>query len=215
MNAHRLSSVVLLAFSACHSTGVTRADDTAASMRAMHRELAAAPDKVTAVSKALDELAQDGGDMKAEFAFLGRSVDALVTHRDEIRDLRSKVAASRARYTTAWENDLRSIADADLRRRAEDRHREVVSKFDQLAREADSGRAEFEPWMQRVLDVRTYLENDLTAAGIASVRDRVREIGNGTRAVNNRIAAVLAGLDEMSRTITATRPAATSTPVDQ
>ena len=51
----------------------------------------------------------------------------------------------------------------------------VVTKFGEVAKVSASGKAEFEPWMQRV-DVRTYLESDLNPSGVCrpnSARARV------------------------------------------
>lgn len=207
---HTLSSVccgslfVLLA--ACASSGVDRAESAVQSMRGLKDALAAAPEKITAVSASLTELSKEGGDMKAEFATFDSKVNSLIEHRDQIRSLRQDVEASRDDFTKAWQEKMATISNEQLRARAEERRTAVVSRFAELGKQADAGREEFEPWMKMVTDVRSYLENDLNPAGVASVRDMVRNIDRGASSVNKKISSLVGELEEMSKAIAATRP---------
>jgi chromosome segregation ATPase len=198
--------VLLLAVAGCKST--TEAESAAQTMRDMKQALNDAPEKITAVSTTLEELAKEGGDMKAEFAKFSGNVDALTRHRDSIRALRKEVEGSRSTFTAAWEERMKNIKDEELRKRAEERRSAVITEFGELTKIADSGREEFEPWMQTVLDVRTYLENDLNPTGVASVRDKVRTVRDGAASVNKKIGTVVASLDKMSQSIAAAKPPA-------
>ena len=208
MNPIRATPFLLLfAFAGCASaTGVDQAEAAAQSMRDFKQALADAPDKITAVSTSLDALAKEGGDMKAEFGTFSGNVDSLITHRDKLRALRKGVEDSRAKFTGEWEKRMADIKNEDLRKRAEERRNAVVSKFGDLNKVADSGREEFEPWMQLVLDVRTYLEHDLNPAGVASVKDQVGKIKSGASSVNKKINTVVTGLDDMGKAIAAAKP---------
>jgi hypothetical protein len=210
MNQTRsLPLVLLFAIAACKSpSGVDQAEAAAQSMRDMKKALADAPEKITAVSASLEALAKDGGDMKAKFATFSGQVDALVRHRDNIRSLRKEVDASKALFTSEWEKRMANIKSEDLRKRADERRAGVVTRFAELNKVADSGREEFEPWMQTVLDVRTYLESDLNPAGVASVKDQVRKVRDGAASVNKKINTVVNGLDEMGQAIAAAKPPA-------
>ena len=196
----------LVFLTGCASTGVDKSEAAAHSMRDLKQGLADAPAKITAVATSLQDVAKDGVDMKATYATFSRNVDSLIAHRDHLRALRAKVDANRETFTKAWEERMASIQDASLRKLASDRRDAVLVKFEDLNKTADAGKAEFEPWMKLVVDVRTYLESDLNPGGVASVNDKIKEVNSGATSVNQKIATVVTGLDEMSKAIGATKP---------
>lgn len=206
MKKIRSVPALLLLFAACKSTGVDQAEAAAQSMREMKQALADAPEKITAVSASLEDLTKEGGDMKAEYATFSGHLDKLVDHRERLRSLGNEVKASREIFTAAWEKRMQTITDEDLRKRAEERRAAVVTRFGELTKVAESGKQEFDPWMDLVVQVRTYLENDLNPTGVASVSDKVREIRNGANSVNKKIETVVKGLDDMSQAIAAAKP---------
>ncbi len=207
MNISRKFGVLILAVvGGCASSGVDSAEAAANVMRETKQALADAPDKITAVSTSLDELSKEGGDMKAEFSAYSERVDALVRHREYLRSLGQQIEQSKATFTTHWEKRMKDIKDDDLRKRAEERRSALMAKFAELKRTGDAAKEEFEPWLQTVLDVRAYLENDLNPTGVASVKDQVRKVRNGAASVNKKLTTIVTSLDEMSTAIAATKP---------
>jgi len=201
-----LATGCLVLLTGCKATGVDQSEATAQSMRELKQALADAPAKITAVSTSLQDLTKKGADMKAAFATFSKNVDGTIAHRDRVRSLRAQVDANRDTFTQAWEQRTAGIQDASLKQRSLERRDAVLTKFDALKQTADAGKAEFEPWMKLVVDVRTYLENDLNPGGVASVEDKIKEIGNTAASVNTKITTVVSGLDEMAKAIAATKP---------
>jgi hypothetical protein len=207
--------MILLALTGCQTTGVDQAETAAQSMRNLKKALDDAPAKITAVTASLTELVKEGGDMKAEYRDFGANVDALMSHREHVRSLRSSVEASKATFTNAWAQRLQGIKDAELRERAGKRRDAVMTKFGELSELADASKAEFEPWIQTVVDVRIYLESDLNPSGVASVSDRVKTIDKGAASVNQSLSAVVKELDEMGKAIAAAKPPPPPEPADK
>lgn len=197
---------LLLIAAACKSTGVDRSEGTAQAMRQMKSALEDAPAKINAVTASLEELSEEGGDMKAEFAAFTRNVDALSSHRERVRSLRADVESNKAVFTSEWEKGIQVIKNEDLRQRAVERREAVVARFAEVAEVADEGKQEFEPWMEKVLDLRSYLENDLNPSGVDSVSDVVREISDGATSVHESITTLLEELDEIAEAIAAAKP---------
>jgi chromosome segregation ATPase len=168
--------------------------------------LADAPAKISTVSASLAELSEEGGDMKSEFEAFDESVDDLIDHRDRLRSMKAEVDENKEVFTSAWEERLQSIQDEELRQRSVERRNAVVEEFAEVKKVADSAREEFEPWMQKVLDLRTYLESDLNPAGVASVADIMEDISGGSGSLNEKIQTVLAELDRISKAIAAAKP---------
>lgn len=207
-----LTGALLLALTACKSTGVDRSEDAAQAMRDLHAALTDAPQKITAVSASLETLSEEGGDMRAEFATFSDDVDVLIDRRNYIRSLNARLEESRTTFAREWERSHANIQNPDIRARAEQRRTEVVSRLDDLSELADAGREQFEPWMQTVLDVRTYLESDLNPAGVDSVRDLVEQISGNAVAVNQTITALVAQLEQLASAIAAAKPPPETTP---
>jgi ABC-type transporter Mla subunit MlaD len=205
-NSTLLALGCLVLLTGCKSTGVDQSEETAQSMRDLKQALADAPAKITAVSASLEAIAKNGADMKAAFATFSQNVDTLIAHRDRVRSLRAQVDSNRDTFTQAWEKRTAGIEDASLKTRSLERRDAVLTKFDALKQTADAGKAEFEPWMKLVVDVRTYLENDLNPGGVASVDDKIKEISTTAASVNNKITTVVSGLDDMAKAIGAARP---------
>lgn len=205
--SRKLGSLLVLALGACASTsGVDSAEAAASLMREAKQALTDAPAKITAVSTSLDALSKEGGDMKAEFKTYGDSVDALIQHRDYLRSLNTKIEQSRSTFTSAWEKRMQEIKNEDMRKRAEERRKALLEQFAEMKKTADAAREEFDPWMQTVIDVRTYLENDLNPSGVASVKDQVRKVRNGAASVNKKLNSIVESLGELSEKIAATKP---------
>jgi chromosome segregation ATPase len=205
--SRKLGSLLLITISACAtSSGADNAEAAANVMREAKQALTDAPAKITAVSTSLDALSKDGVDMKAEFKTYGEHVDALVQHRDYLRSLNAKIEQSRGTFTQHWEMRMKDIKNEDLRKRAEERRAALVEKFGEMKKTADAAREEFDPWMQTVVDVRTYLENDLNPTGVASVKDQVRKVRNGAASVNKKLTSIVESLEELSTKIAATKP---------
>lgn len=204
-----LAISLCLALAGCKSTtGVDRAEDTAQNLRDIKQSLVDSPEKINTVSASLATLTKEGVDMKAQFATFSKEVDALVAHRDHIRGLRAELQANKTAFTGEWDKRMQDIKDEQLRKRAEERRASVAEKLDELAKLGDSAREEFEPWMQKVLDVRTYLENDLNPTGVKSVSDVISAIGKGAPPVNKKLTTIVGELEEVSTAIAAAKPPA-------
>lgn len=199
--------LLVLALAACATgSGVDSAEEAASLMREANQALKDAPGKITAVTTSLDTLSKEGGDMKAEFKAYGDNIDALVRHRDYLRSLGGKIDQSRTAFTAAWEKRMKEIKNEDMRKRAEERRAALNEQFAAMKKTADAAKVEFDPWLQTVLDVRTYLENDLNPTGVASVKDQVRKIRSDAGSVNKKLNSIVESLAELTERIAATKP---------
>src|SRR5689334_5718828 len=171
---NKLPLLLCLAFTACASpTGPERAEAAAQSMREAKQALVDTPDKVNAVTTSLDDVYKEGTDMKAAYGTFGSKVDALTSHRDYITALRKKIETAKISFLNEWDQRMTEIKDEDLRNRATTRKEAVVARFADLSKLADSARDEFNPWFEKVTNLRAYLANDLNPTGVSSTKDQL------------------------------------------
>jgi hypothetical protein len=144
--------------------------------------------------------------MKTAYGTFGAKVDALSSHRDYITSLRKKIESARITFLNEWDQRMTEIKDEDLRNRAATRKDAVVARFADLSKLADSTRDEFNPWFDKVNNLRSYLANDLNPTGVSSTKDQVDKIKTGATAVNKSIKALVDELQDMSSRIAAAKP---------
>lgn len=197
---------VTLATAACKSTGADKAEDTSKAMRSLYQSMEAAPAKIDAVTTSLNVLAKGEGDMRKQYDTFVTTVNDVLSHREKIRSLRAQVQANKDEFEKQWQMRLYDIKDAELRERANQRQKEVVAEFSKVSEASEAAKQAFEPWIQNVIDVRTYLENDLNASGVASVKDRVEKISKDAGGVNKSITDTLAKVQELAKKIEANKP---------
>lgn len=195
---------VLLA--ACQSTGVDESKATVDSLRQVREALSTAEKKIDNVVQSLNTLSKAEGDLSGYWRNYETAVRAVEADSERVAGLREKARASRVEYLEGWQKRSMSIQDADLRKRSEERRDASVRELDELSTEADEARESYSKWMATVNDVRTYLESDLNAAGVASVADKVERITREADSLKGELRSVMAELDQVIEAMAAEAP---------
>jgi len=152
--------------SSSYDKGVATADTLKSS--------AAAVDQTTTVLEKLNNLTfKSTGDLRVQYdAFVGA-----VKNLDKVNaNLDSKVAQMRAAasaYAANWSTQMTNIQSADLRARSAARMDEVTAKLKEVEASYDSVKNSFKPFTSDLKDIQTYLGTDLTAGGLANIKDIV------------------------------------------
>ncbi len=190
--------VLIFALVGCKTSKSIKADKTLQAMNKKFAALKSAPDRIIATTMTLDELVKQGGDMRAEFRAFDKEVNNLIQQRDRFRKLKANVNKSKSAFAESWVERQMTIHNDELRARARKRHATVTAQFDKVDEFVAKARAEFEPWLQKVIDIRTYLENDLNRSGIDSIVDLVPPVSRDASKVNSKIADLITELDKLS-----------------
>lgn len=113
------------------------------------------------------------GDLRQQYdAF----VSATVKLDKSVETLGSKATAMRdaaAAYSQNWSNQLATIQSADLRQRSTDRMNEVTTQLKDMDASYLGVKDSLRPFMGDLKDIQTYLGTDLTAGGLATIKDVV------------------------------------------
>ena len=198
-----LFPALILAFAlvGCKTTGIKKSEKAVQSMQAKYLLLKSTPEKITAVTDSLDQLIAEGGDIRTEFKAFEKNINSLMSNRDPLDKLNAKIESSKKAFTRAWQERQLTIKDDEMRNRSRKRYAEVIAQFNEVDRLAAQANMEFNLWMQRVLDIRTYLESDLNPRGIASIADIASEISADAELVKRKITPVITKLDAVIGTM--------------
>ena len=120
--------------------------------------------------------------------------------------MRQDVPNRKNEYLTSWNESLKKISDADLRKRAEQRMGQAVEMFDTLAKSADAARAKFDPFLKSLKDIGTTLEHDLTADGVKGVNDVIQRVSQEANAVKTDVTSLVDSMNKIADHV-ATPPA--------
>jgi hypothetical protein len=76
-------------------------------------------------------------------------------------------------YFNDWTNQTSAIQSEELRKRSAERKAEVSSKLDEVTASYQALKGSFKPFTSDIKDIETYLGTDLTAGGLATIKDVV------------------------------------------
>lgn len=116
------------------------------------------------------------------FETFARELRNLEHDAENARKSYGRMDARAGQFFGSWNEDTAAIADADLRKRAEDRRAALQASYVELAREQRDTDVAVAGFMRRLDDLCIYLEHDLTAAGIASAAQPIADaLAEGAR----------------------------------
>ena len=74
-------------------------------------------------------------------------------------------------YFAKWDQEVATIQNEDIRKRSLTRKNEVAAQFARISQNYDVTQTAFQPFMSDLRDVQKFLGTDLTAGGLAAIKD--------------------------------------------
>lgn len=184
----------------CATQGYRQADSTAAYLRSTSdRVLQAVTQVNTATTSLTDLVNQPQGDLKLQFKTFSSAVDRLDSVSRDVASRAVVIQQKGATYFQKWDEELATIQNEDIRNSSANRKAEVMKEFDRAKATYEEARADFNPLMADLRDLRTALSTDLTPAGAEAVRAsaaRVNRKGDQVQVTLSNLAAQLRDLSQ-------------------
>jgi Protein of unknown function (DUF2959) len=182
-----------LALTGCSLIGVkqTGNERAADSMETAAVELQAESQAIDATIATLNDLVnKPREDLKPQFAQFEFALDRLnaVVKRNE--RVANRVDRQGSDYFASWDKELATINYGAVREQSVSRKNQVETEFNTVNRRYRETQAVLQPLIVYLEDIRTALKNDLTAGGIASVREVTANAENNARKVQTALAQV-------------------------
>ena len=167
-------AATLAVLAGCVSKSYDKGAVTAKSLQTSAAAVGATSQSLYDVLGAMDKLTfKPQGDLRNQY-------DAFVTASKNLSKSVGKLDAAVAEvhakadaYFTDWTNHTAMIQSADLRQRSLDRKAEVSGKVADVTASYDKLKLAIQPFTIDLKDMETYLDTDLTAGGIATLKDTV------------------------------------------
>jgi tetrahydromethanopterin S-methyltransferase subunit B len=116
---------------------------------------------------------KSAGDLRDQYdAFVSASKNLDKANDDlDAKVIQLRVAS--AAFAENWSNQMTTIQNPDLRTRSAARMDEVTAQLKNVEASYDGVKNSFKPFTSDLKDIQTYLGTDLTAGGIANIKDVV------------------------------------------
>ena len=135
----------------------------------LSEEVTASKLQVQRTITALETLPNAGSELKKNFAQLDKQIKAMNESADDVAAARAEMKNDFARYQEHWYGDAVTFDNPTLREAAQQRLNEVREDFNAIDPAYVEVRRAYDPFLQHLGEVRTYLANDLTTPAVQAM----------------------------------------------
>jgi hypothetical protein len=175
MKTIRKSVVLAIAaalISGCSSPSYEKAASTSTSLQSAAEVIDKSSVQIDMALAALSDLVTaPGGDRETQFQTFTSLLEGLQSLYQEVLEEAGEMQTAGAVYFQNWDEDLAKINNEDIRARSTERKNEVSARFERVGASYQKVTAHFAPFMSDLRDIRTALGTDLTAGGLASIKE--------------------------------------------
>ncbi len=190
--------IILVTLAGCSSSGQDRAATVSRSVSTAAVQAQDLSRQVDAVVNALGPFLSGQGDLKQAYQALSTAASNLDT---AVATVNKEVAAARTagdRYAADWEKRLSTVTDADIAASSAARLDQLRAGIERLALADTEFKTTSTAFTSQLKDLRTALDLDLSAGGVASLRNALAANVAAAPALKQRAATLadrLQGLD--------------------
>jgi len=165
-------AIVALIFGCATTSGTKQADKVGDSFGDLRDEIVSLKQAVNQSLALLDQTVEQADkDPRKSYKDFSKSVDQVGKAREKVGKRAADVKAAGDAYFKEWEKQLAAMNNPEIRQKAEERKEklnEVFSKFGPLVEQTNS---DFDAFYADLKDLRAFLGQDLTMAGVDAAQD--------------------------------------------
>lgn len=185
-------------------TGIERSSIVIEDLKQVHEKVLNTSTEVDEVETTLSEVIRNGHpDIQRAFKAFSEDVNQLDKLVNQLYSNSNDLKKSSGAYLSSWQGDEKNYDSARLQEISEERHSELESAFDEIQNARTDSEQEIRSFVASVKDIRNFLENDLTSAGVESVTDLARDVLQQSDEIKDQLTeieyAVEDALSEMAR----------------
>jgi hypothetical protein len=123
------------------------------------------------LAKLNDLVSNPNPDLRKQFKAFNASVNDLGSTAKDVASKAEEMKTQGVAYFAKWDEEAAKMRNEDIRNRSEARKNEVASRFERISQHYDETKTAFRPFLSDLRDVQRFLATDLTAGGLAAIRD--------------------------------------------
>jgi hypothetical protein len=166
-----------------------------ATLTQIKQELVAAKAQLDTTTAAMNTLVKSGNaDVQSNYDKFSTEYAKLQSQADTLRSRSDDLKARTQAYFDQW-NKQAEVQNPDIRRRATEQRAEAEKTFSTIKSEIELARLSFDPYMNQLKDISTYLKDNKTPAALQTVSDISTKATANAAEVNKHLDAVLGGIN--------------------
>lgn len=152
-----------------------RAQETKAKLDASRAEVAKIRNQVGLTLEELNRLKKSNMELRPQLEKYGKELakmeaEALVT-RDRVISMENKGMS----YFQAWEDEIKTISNEDIRKQAQGRYNKRVKSYNKIVKAMMAARDELKPFMSDLNDVKKLLDSELSRESVKSADKLIKQ----------------------------------------
>ena len=158
------------------SSGYKQADKTGKGIADFRDEVVKLKQAVDgAMSNLTDTAATAATDPRKAFQAFATSVDQVESARAKVGKRAADMKAAGDAYFKQWQAQLANINNPEIRNLAQKREAKLNAIFSKLRPLVEQAKTDFDPFLADLRDLRTYLNQDLTIAGVDAAKGIIQK----------------------------------------
>jgi BMFP domain-containing protein YqiC len=101
-------------------------------------------------------------------------------------------------YRREWMESTASLSDENLRESARQRNERIRERYDEIQEMAIETRSAYEPFIQRMRELESYLANDLTPAAVREADGTVEDAKDDAQRLIQRLDGVIREIEDLA-----------------
>jgi uncharacterized coiled-coil DUF342 family protein len=214
-NLYHLSTTMPMAMTAlllagCASAGYKQAEKTGAGITEYREEIFKGKQAIDATMQSLGQItATANTDPRQAFQQYSKDVTTLESATAKVRKRSQELKAKGEVYFKQWQQEIATVQNPEIRKVSEEQKAKMQTTFDNIQKHADPLKAQMDPWLSDLRDLRTYLSNDLTVSGIDAAKPLFEKTQTKGAEIQKSMDALVYELNNVSTAMTpATVPTA-------
>lgn len=186
--------------------GIDRSADAVAAVRNLRSALVDEKAQVDKTLIAMSAVTQSQGELVPVFQTYVQSLSDLQAARQKSKAAADDMREKARGYITGWEVEVYGVSDTALREQAERRRNEVRRDYSGITDSLRGVQTAYDTFQTRSEDLRRFLANDLTRAGIEAASTAGNQTSTAGTELKSRIDATLGNLDTVLTHMAPTGP---------
>jgi outer membrane murein-binding lipoprotein Lpp len=202
-------AVATMLLSGCGTTaGYNQADKTGKGIAEFRESIVNGKKAIDETVQALDQIAATANsNPRKAFEQYSKSLANLESAAAEAIKRAEEMRAKGQEYFKQWEQQLAQVQNPEIRAMAQQQRAKLQSSFDSIKQYAQPLKAQFQPWLSDLRDLRTYLSNDLTTSGVDAAKSLFAKTRTEGIEVQKSMDALVAELNTVAATLTPAKTA--------
>jgi hypothetical protein len=195
------ATVALLA--GCASSGYKHADKTGEGIAEFRDEVVKAKQAVDGAMAGLGKIIETAAsDPRKAYEAFAKGVERVESARAKAGKRAADMKAAGQAYFKQWEKQMEGINNPEIRELAEKRKAKLTETFGKIAPLLQNAKADFDPFMSDLVDLRTFLSNDLTVNGVDAAKDIFKKTRDHGAKLQGSLDDLVAEMNSISATLT-------------